>query len=144
MREFAVAIGRAGVKETDDITFKLGDDEITAKAPTVGQLALMLAGGQVLGMRSITSLIEFFSDITNDRDWRRIQGHLRDGMDISVLSEIASWLIGEWSGRPTMLSVDSSPTPNGTGEPSTEKPPSTESTTSNSESTVSATSSNGG
>jgi hypothetical protein len=121
MREFEVAVGRSVFNNDAEIEFKLGQHTLTAKCPTTGQLTLFLQGGTKGGLNSVQSLVEFFSDILSDRDWRIMENHLRDGMDIEVLSEINSYLIGEWSGRPIQLPSDSSPTPNGTGPKSTAK-----------------------
>jgi hypothetical protein len=121
MREFEVATGRAVFNNNADITFKLGDDEMTAKCPTTGQLSLFFRGGTRGGLSSIGALIEFFSDVLEDADWRKVETRLRDGMDVEVLSEISNFLIGEWSGRPIRPSSVSSPTPNGTGPKSTGK-----------------------
>jgi len=121
MREYEVATGRAVFNNTADIKFKLGDDEMTARCPTTGQLSLFFRGGSRGGLRSIEALIEFFSDVLDDKDWRKVETRLRDGMDIDILSTISNDLIGEWSGRPTPLSSVSSPTPNGTGPKSTVK-----------------------
>jgi hypothetical protein len=130
MREFEAAIGRAGFTNNDQpIEFKLGDDVLTANPPTTGQLALFFQGGRQRGFRTITSLMEFISDILNDRDWAKVQEKLRDGLDVDVLSEIATYLIGEWSGRPTTPSSASSPTRKGTGRRSTVKQPAKASTT---------------
>jgi hypothetical protein len=122
MREFEVAAGRAAFTANDnDIPFKLGDDVLNAKAPTTGQLTLFFRGGHRGGLRSIESLMEFFSDVLDDKDWRIVENQLRDGMDIAVLSDISAYLIGEWSGRPTLLPSVSTQSPNGTGPKSTAK-----------------------
>ena len=121
MREFEVAIGRAGVPVAETIKFKLGKDTLSAKPPTTGQLALFLRGGRELGFESISSLFEFMSDVLDDADWRKVEGHLRDGLDVNILSNIAAYLIGEWSGRPTVPSSNSSPTRSTTGRRSTAK-----------------------
>jgi hypothetical protein len=125
MREFSTAAtrGKAGVPNPVDIEFKLDDDVMTAHAPTSGQVALFIQHGRVGGIASVTSLFEFFSDVLDDADWRKVEVKLRDGMDVDLLSEISTYLIGEWSGRPTHLSSVSSPTRNGTGPRSTGKPP---------------------
>ena len=124
MREFTTAAtrGKAGVPNAVDIQFKLDDDELTAKAPTSGQVALFVQHSRSGGLTSVTGLFEFFSDILGDDDWKKVEEKLRDGMDVELLAEISTYLIGEWSGRPTRLSSVSSPTRNGTGQPSTAKP----------------------
>jgi hypothetical protein len=123
MREFTTAAtrGRAGVPNAIDIEFKLDDDVLTAHAPTSGQVALFVQHGRAGGIASVTSLFEFFSDVLDDPDWKKVEIKLRDGMDVDLLSEISTYLIGEWSGRPTRLSSVSSPTGNGTGPRSTVK-----------------------
>ena len=121
MREFEVAVGRAAFNNSGDVQFKLGKDVLTAKAPTTGQLTLFFRGGQKGGLRSVESLMEFFSDLLDDKDWKIIENHLRDGMDLTVLSDISAYLVAEWSGRPTRPSSDSTPSPNGTGPKSTAK-----------------------
>jgi len=126
MREFEIAQGRAAMVHSDDIVYKLGDRELTAHCPTLGQLSLFLSGGSRGGLRMISTLLEFFSDISSNQDWRYIEGLLRDGLDVDILSSISSFLIGEWTGRPTLPSSASGPTPNGTGPPSTESAPSEE------------------
>jgi hypothetical protein len=125
MREFTTAAGRgrAGVPNAIDIEFKLDDDVMTAHAPTSGQVALFVQHGRGGGLASVTSLFEFFSDVLDDADWSKVEIKLRDGMDVELLSQIANYLIGEWSGRPTKLSSVSSGTANGTGRRSTAKQP---------------------
>lgn len=145
MKEFEVAIGNAAIKDAKTIKFKLGKDTLTAQPATTGQLALFLrSGSRGTGFSSVTALMEFVSDILDDKDWARVEDHLRDGLDINVLSEIVNYLIGEWSGRPTTPSSGSSSTRTAIGRRSTAKPRSTVKTSSRSPSTVSATSSNGG
>ena len=113
MREFSTATRRnhVGVPNAVDIEFKLDDDVMTAHAPTSGQVALFIQHGRSGGISSVTSLFEFFSDILDDDDWRKIEVKMRDGMDVELLASISNYLIGEWSGRPTTLSSASSPTP---------------------------------
>ena len=121
MREFEVAAGKAAFTNSSDIEFKLGDAVLTARAPTTGQLSLFFRRGNKGGLRSVESLIEFFSDVLDDRDWKTVEGLLRTGMELDVLAEISTFLIGEWSGRPTKPSSASTRSPNGTGLKSTVK-----------------------
>ena len=123
MREFSTAASRStsGFKNAVDIEFKLDDHELTAHPATTGQVALLVQGGRERGIRSVTSLFEFFSDILDDDDWKIVHAKLRDGMDVELLNDIAMWLIGEWSGRPTTSPSASSATRNGTGSRSTVK-----------------------
>lgn len=146
MKEFstAAARGKPGVNNPVDIEFKVDDDELTAHPPTTGQIALYVQGGRQGGLRSIEALFSFFSDVLDDDDWKVMETKLRDGMDIDLLTSISTYLIGEWSGRPTSPSSASSPTRNGTGRRSTAKLPAAVRTTSRSRSTASATRSSGG
>lgn len=139
MREFTTAAtrGKAGVPNAIDIEFKLDDHVLTAKAPTSGQVALFVQHGRGGGLSSVTALFEFFSDVLDDADWAIVEDKLRDGMDVDLLSDISTYLIGEWSGRPTKRSSASSPMRSGTGRKSTAKQPRAVRTTSTSRSIAS-------
>jgi hypothetical protein len=123
MKEFTTAAtrGKAGVANAVEIEFKLDDEVLTAQPPTSGQVALFIQHGRGGGIASVTSLFEFFSDVLDDDDWKKVEDKLRDGMDVELLAQISNYLIGEWSGRPTTQSSASSPTRNGTGPKSTAK-----------------------
>lgn len=139
MKEFSTAAtrGKAGVTNPVKIEFMLDDKTLVAHPPTTGQIALLLQGGRDGGVSSITAMFEFFSDILDDADWAIIHEKLRDGMDVDLLAAVSTYLIGEWSGRPTVPSSVSSRTRNGTGRQSTAKRPAAERTTSRSRSTAS-------
>jgi hypothetical protein len=130
MREFEAAIGRAAMKNDQEITVlikggeELGNHELTVKPPTTGQLALFInrgAGRSGRGIGAVTGILEFFSDITDEDNWQMLKDLLRDGLDIGVLAEISTYLIGEWSGRPTRSPSEPSPTRRTTGRKSTAK-----------------------
>ena len=118
MQEFKTAAGRVAFNEGKDITFTVDDREMTAHPPTTGQLALFM---RTDGVRAVPSLLGFLSDVLEPIDWRWCEARLHQGIDVGVFAEIATWLIGEWSGRPTMPASDSSPTPSDTGRKSTGK-----------------------
>ena len=135
MKEFSTAAtrGKAGVTNPIKIEFKLDDKVLVAHPPTTGQIALFLQGGRDGGVNSITAMFEFFSDILDDADWDVMREKLRDGMDVDLLANVSNYLIGEWSGRPTVPSSVSSRTRNGTGRQSTAKRPAAGRTTSRSQ-----------
>lgn len=120
MREFEVAVGRAAVNKADDISFKLDEDEMIAKAPTSGQLALFMRGGREGGMGSLQSLLDLMESVLRPADYKLVQRRLRQGMDMKIVSDVATYLIEEWSGRPIQVPSDSTQTPSGTGPESTE------------------------
>lgn len=120
MREFEVAAGRAAVQHTDDISFMLDTDELIAHAPTSGQLALFLRGGREGGMQSLQSLLDLMESVLRPGDYKLIQRLLRQGMDMKIVSDMATFFVEQWSGRPTQPPSDSSPTPSATGQESTE------------------------
>lgn len=128
MREFEVAVGRSAFNSDGEVTFKLDEDELTAKPPTAGQLALFLRGGREGGMASLQSLLDLMESVLSREHYRLVQRRLKQGMEIGVVSQIAAYLVEEWSGRPILLPSGSTPMPNGTGEPSTEPPQLVEST----------------
>lgn len=120
MQEFKTAAGRVAFNEGKDIVFTVDDREMTAHPPTTGQLALFM---RTDGVRATSSLLGFLSDVLEPIDWRWCEARLHGGVDVGVFAEIATWLIGEWAGRPTLPASDSSDTPSDTGDTSTAKRP---------------------
>lgn len=126
MKSFSTA-ANAAAHEKDlpigpDVQFEYGGREFTAKSPTGPQLALFLAAfGDTadLGTR-VVDTINFWSSRFKREDaahFKRLLADPDDVFDFVKMSEILSWLIEEWSGRPTTSpSVSSSlPTPTGNG-----------------------------
>lgn len=146
MREFSTAAnrGRAAFKDADVIEFMLDDRVLTAHAPTAGQLALFMQDARGGPMRFVAALIDFFQHVLSDEDWAYVENLLAEGMDVDDLSDIYTYLLEDWSGRPTQRSSGSTPTRSGTGQRSTVKRQPKATTRSSSRSTASATSSSGG
>lgn len=124
MREFTTAARRGdpAVSNPVPVAFKFDDREMVAQPPTTGQLVLMIMEQGKGGTATITGLFDFLSSVLSDDDYKVIENALHDGVDILVISEIANYLIGEWSGRPTGSSPGSSGSQPSTGRRSTVKP----------------------
>lgn len=119
MQEFKTAVGRVAFNEGKNIEFTVDDRVMTAHPPTTGQLALFM---RTDGVRATSALLGFLSDVLEPIDWRWCEARLHGGVDVAVFAEIATWLIGEWAGRPMLPASDSSSTASDTGASSTEKP----------------------
>lgn len=128
MRTFATAArrGAAAVNNPADIEFKWERSEgvyvdMTAHAPTTGQIALFL-GAQGKGAGSVRAMFELLSTVLDDGDYDIIEDQLREGLDVAVIIELVQFLTEEWSGRPTQQPSDSSSSQRNTGPSSTVVP----------------------
>lgn len=131
--------------EHPDITFKVDDQEVTAKFPSPGQYALLMAamaGDFKTDAERAATIINFFMAVLDDDSRGYFTQRLMsrtDDFEIDNVIEILEWLTEEWSGNPTKSPSGSTPSSATAGEPSTDGASSTESTHSNSALAASAT-----
>jgi hypothetical protein len=109
------------------ITFEHDGRTVTASAPTGPQFALFLSafGETAPETNRIFDSLNFFAERFNRDDssyFKRRINDPDDPFDMEALSEILTWLIEEWSGRPTTSPSDSSSLPTATGNDSTAGP----------------------
>ena len=142
MKQFHTAARRGvgAVNNPVDITFEWevreGEFvEMTAHAPTTGQLALFFAHQTDAGTGGIRALFDFLASVLDARDYKIIEGQLYDGLDVAVVIEAVQYLTEQWSARPTKKPAASSGRQRSGGGRSTAKPLTAVSTTSNSDST---------
>ena len=128
MRQFTTAArkGTSTVANPVDIEFEYEVSEgefvtMTAHPPTTGQLALFAAHQNDGGIGSIRSLFELLECSLEPQHFKVIEGQLRTGMDLGVVTELVQYLTGEWSARPTTSPNGSLPSPSTTGRRSTVK-----------------------
>lgn len=104
-----------GTKITDfePLTFSLNDSEFTCHAAVPGAVLLEFvkdaASGD--GAASAKALYNFLESAMDEGEYARLQNILRDPniiIDIEVIGEIVSWLVEEYSDRPTTRPEDSS------------------------------------
>lgn len=136
-KQFSTAArrGQAAVPNAVEIPFdfETGVDQwktLTAHPPTSGQVALFLSQQGHGGVQTVTALFDFLAAVLNQTDYDVIEAQLREGLDVSVITEIIEYLISEWGARPTTPRSASSRSRNGTGRRSTVKPLNAVSTTS--------------
>lgn len=129
MKQFTTAArrGTAAVRNPVDVTFEFevreGEFvEMTAHAPTTGQLALFMAHQIDTGTGAVRSMFQLLASVLDDKDYRVIENQLHDGLDVAVVTEVVQYLIEEWSARPTSPPSASPPSPPSTGSRSTESP----------------------
>lgn len=113
--------GQGAVVNPIDIDFEIDGVQITAHPPTTGQLGLFVQGNKAGGMKTVESLFKFIRAILDDDGYKVVEDKLQEGVEISLLTDIVEYLVGEWSGRPTTRSSASSASRKTTGKPSTAK-----------------------
>lgn len=112
---------KAGVVNDVPLEFDLDGHEMTANPPTPGQLVLFLTSGRLGAGKQVQALFRFLDSVLDPADYRHIEDALTDGVELSLLSDIASWMVEEWSGRPTEPASASAPTQKPTGKASKAK-----------------------
>jgi hypothetical protein len=111
--------GESAVANPVDITFQIDGEDLVASPPTTGQLALFLSTTSGGGMAAVRSMFDFLEAILDDDGFATVQEKLNDGVDLALITEIISYLIGEWSDRPTVPASASTASPRSTGRKST-------------------------
>ena len=126
------------------ITFKVDGEEWKAYQPTSGQVAIWfsVSTDRASSQERIAGIIDFFLGVLDDVGRHSASRKLMDREDdfeIEQLMEIMSWLMEQWSARPTESSSASTPSRRTGGRKSTASSRVVESTPSGSRSLVSAT-----
>lgn len=118
--------GGKAIDEFEPIEFDLNDQHFVCKPALQGAVLLEFvakadsdSGGQAAG-----ALYGFFSDCMEEGEYNRFRAYLNDPgliIDMETIGEIASWLVEEYTARPTQQSGSSdtgqsSPGPTSTGQ----------------------------
>lgn len=133
MREFEAAVKATEEEEGVDIPLiKRGVDGevierkvLKAYRPDDAQFAMLMAStgrGSTLHNR-IAGYINFFVNIFDEEDAAYLESRLldrRDSFGVEQVDEIMDYLAEEWTGNPTQLSSDSTPSPQTDGQKSTQ------------------------
>lgn len=111
------------------LTFQVDDDEWTAKPPTGGQMALVMAAQSEHSspVEQVKGLIDFLDSVLDDDAKSRYRERLMDKddpFDIADVEGIIEWLMEEWSALPPTQPADFQRSQSSTGRPSTAKRPS--------------------
>jgi hypothetical protein len=145
VKEFTTA-AKAAVSDDDDavVEFTVDGLEVKAYQPSSGQMAMVY---QALSdynsdQRKVAGIIDFFFGLLDENVQQVLGKRLlsrEDPFDLDQVTEILSWLVEEWAGRPTQSSSGSTRSPTPIGPKSTATSRNGGSTRSRSPSTASAT-----
>lgn len=129
MKEFVTAAKAAGRDVQDDVTVKVDDREVTFRAPSQEQMAILIASVSATGndIQGIAEIINVFFDLVENTDedspqsrWMRHRLFDRDDeFGVDELTDILLYLIEEWTGRPTKQPSDYLPSRKSGGRKST-------------------------
>lgn len=110
------SFGVKNIEELEPITFDLGEETFTCHAAIQGKVILdimkLAAEGdeETRGVMMAISVLDFFEKVMPEEEYERLGKLMEDPkqiVELDVLSEIMSWLIEEYSGRPTEPSSES-------------------------------------
>jgi len=109
-----------------EVTVKVDGREVTFYPPTSGQLAVTLAGSGDMAteMEQAAATINFFFSLLEHRDatfFRKRLFDRDDGFDMDTIADLVSYLLEEWSARPTKQPSDFLPSQRTAGQRSTAK-----------------------
>lgn len=119
--------GGKSIDEFEPVEFDLNDKTFYCKPAMQGAVLLDFVskadsdqGGQAAG-----ALYGFFKDAMEEAEYARFREYLNDPkiiFDMSEIGDIASWLVEEYTARPTEGSEHSEPGPSSAGLTSMERP----------------------
>jgi len=116
MKEFKRAVQEATDEEEGPLEFKVeGHDEVLrCHKPTDGQLAMLMAstGRHTSQHTQIAGVIDFFVSLLDNESQILVSDWLLDREDpfgIAEVNDIMSWMVEEWTARPTPLRSVSTP-----------------------------------
>ena len=104
------------IDELEPLTFDLGGEEFTCYPEVQGKMILdimkIAAEGdeETRGVMMAVSVLDFFEKVMPPEEYERLEKLMEDPkriVELDVLSEIMSWLIEEYTDRPTEPSSDS-------------------------------------
>ena len=122
IKQFGDAARKAKDRGVDDdtLTVMILEREVTLHSPGSGSLAYlaMSIAGAGNDLMQLGQVINFIMSIFDDDDARYVRGLLLDresGFDAEDIMELATWIVEEWSARPTKPSTGSSASRQSTG-----------------------------
>jgi hypothetical protein len=119
MKEFITAIEEATEDQDEALVFSLDGRELRAYKPTDGQIAMTMAslGRHTSDGTKIAGIIDFFVTVMDDQSHQYVVDRLlsrEDPLGLLQVEEVLSWMVEEWTGRPTQpLSVSTPSRANG-------------------------------
>jgi hypothetical protein len=127
LKEFVTSAQAPDEHVGKEVTCRVDDFEVVFSAPTQSQMAMLLAASSATGdtVESIADTINFFFSMVEDENQH---SHLKqrlfdrdDPFEIKNIVDILTFLIEEWTARPTQPPSDSMPSQPSVGRRSTAK-----------------------
>lgn len=98
--------GTGGDSRTDPLSFKLHGEEFHCWPDLQGQVLLQLAAGSAdeTGLATVQTINEFFDAALKPDSLKKFRELMKDPeriVSVDTLAEITSWLVEQYSERPT-------------------------------------------
>lgn len=112
MARFKKFSGGVDIDSFEPLSFNLNEHEFTAKPAIPGAVLLEFVrdADSDSGADSAKALYNFLEKALDEKEYARLQGVLHDPkiiINIEIIGEIVSWLVEEYSARPTQQPEDS-------------------------------------
>lgn len=106
MKEFITAAEQSDADEEQPLEFSIDGQVLRAFRPTEGQIAMTMVtlGRHTSEQKKIAGIIDFFVEILDEDSYQYVVDRLlsrTDPIGLTQVSEILSWMVEEWTGRPT-------------------------------------------
>lgn len=117
--------GGRRIEEFEPLEFDLNDQHYKCKPAMQGAVLLdfVARADSESGGASAGALYGFFEDAMEEAEYKRFMEYLNSPeviIDMDLIGEIASWLVEEYTARPTQQSSSSDTGPSSAGPTSTE------------------------
>lgn len=112
MARFKKFSGGVNIEDFEPLSFNLNEHEFVAKAaiPGAALLDFVRDADSDSGADSAKALYSFLEKALDEKEYARLQSVLHDPkviINIELIGEIVSWLVEEYSARPTQQPEDS-------------------------------------
>lgn len=129
MKEFVTALKAVEDEQNEDdgaMHFTVDGRELTCYPPSDGQLAILIAttGRHTSQATQVAGVVNFFVEVMDEPSHAYLVDRLLDRTDpfgIEEVEAIMSWMIEEWTGRPTQSPSVSTRSPKRGGPRSTRR-----------------------
>lgn len=130
MKEFITAANEGPEDADDDGAMEFNVDGVLCKCykPGDGQLAVLMAstGRHTSEQEQIAGVINFFVAVLDDQSHNYLVNKMLDRTDpfgIAQVQDIMTWMVEEWTARPTKSPSGSTTSPPSGGRKSTQRTP---------------------
>lgn len=126
MKEFTTALREVTEPADEPMEFSVDGQALVCYQPSDGQLAMLMAsvGRHISKTQQVAGIINFFVEVMDEPSHIYLTERLLDRTDpfgLEEVTEIMSWMIEEWTGRPTQSLSVSTPSRTNGGRKSTRR-----------------------